>query len=146
MGGGARGAVDLVAVDGLLVGEEEGKRADPEGGEEEVIAAGHFADDEEGGEGSFGGGGRKKPAMPMMTKAAGWGAMAGQRLWRKMPMAPPPHPPMTMEGPKTPPEPPEPMVRPVVRIFPREMTRRRKAKAVLASRSGSMVRACWRIP
>ena len=34
------------------------------------------------------------------------------------PSAPPPQPPITIDGPNTPPEPPLPMVNPVVRIFP----------------------------
>ena len=35
-----------------------------------------------------------------------------------MPSAPPPQPPITIDGPNTPPEPPLPMVRLVVRILP----------------------------
>ena len=61
----------------------------------------------------------KKPAMPTMTKLAGCGTEpCGKTRWSRMPSAPPPQPPITIDGPNTPPEPPLPMVRPVVRILP----------------------------
>ena len=66
----------------------------------------------------------KNPAMPTITKLAGFGTKAGQSPWKASPTAPPPHPPMTIEGPKTPPEPPLPIVRLVVRILPSAMARR----------------------
>ncbi len=69
----------------------------------------------------------KKPAMPTMTKLAGCGTSQGQKLWKTIPSAPPPQPPMTIEGPKTPPEPPLAMVKLVVRILPRAIASRMPA-------------------
>ena len=43
----------------------------------------------------------KNPAMPTITKLAGCGTSHGKRLWNMIPMAPPPHPPITIEGPNT---------------------------------------------
>ena len=63
----------------------------------------------------------KKPPMPTITKAAGFGTREGAYRCRMMPSAPPPQPPITIDGPKTPPEPPLPIVRLVVAIFPRAM-------------------------
>ncbi len=59
----------------------------------------------------------------MITKLAGWGTSVGQSPCKSSPKAPPPQPPMTIEGPNTPPEPPLPMVSPVVRIFPSAIAR-----------------------
>ena len=69
----------------------------------------------------------KKPAMPMITKVAGWGTSDGHQLCKSSPKAPPPQPPMTIDGPNTPPEPPLPMVRPVVRILPSAIARSTQA-------------------
>ena len=60
----------------------------------------------------------KKPAMPTMTKLARVAQEPGHQWWKTIPSAPPPQPPMTIEGPKTPPEPPLPMVKLVVAILP----------------------------
>ena len=88
----------------------------------------------------------KKPAMPTMTKVAGCGTSAGQSQWRRIPSAPPPQPPMTIDGPKTPPEPPLPMVRPVVRILPRATASSTRAKKRLSSPASGMVMASCRMP
>jgi hypothetical protein len=80
----------------------------------------------------------KKPAMPTTTNAAGWGTRPGQAVpknqLRTMPRAPPPQPPMTIDGPNTPPEPPLPMVSPVVRILPKATHSSTRAKNTLG---------CW---
>src|SRR4051812_29920801 len=60
----------------------------------------------------------KNPAMPTMTNVAGCGARAGHRRCSTTPRAPPPQPPITIDGPNTPPDPPPPIVSPVVRILP----------------------------
>ncbi len=60
----------------------------------------------------------KKPAMPTSANAAGLSCSPGNIRPSTMPSAPPPQPPMTIEGPNTPPEPPLPIVKLVVRIFP----------------------------
>ena len=57
--------------------------------------------------------------MAYPSKLPGLGTRVGHQLCRNIPKAPPPHPPMTIEGPNTPPEPPLPIVRPVVKIFPK---------------------------
>ena len=72
----------------------------------------------------------KKPAMPTTTKLAGCGTSQGERWCKQIPKAPPPQPPMTIDGPKTPPEPPLPMVRPVVKILPKAMANRTSAVAL----------------
>lgn len=60
----------------------------------------------------------KKPAIPSMAMAWGDTIISGMRLLKNIPTAPPKHPPITTEGPKTPPDPPEPMLKEVVRILP----------------------------
>ena len=79
----------------------------------------------------------KKPAMPTITKLAGCGTRWGQRLWNTMPSAPPPQPPITIDGPKTPPEPPLPIVRPVVTIFPSAIINRIEAPTFVSCMTAS---------
>src|SRR5262245_47073439 len=74
--------------------------------------------------------------MPTRTNVAGCGTRPGARRCRTMPSAPPPQPPITIDGPKTPPQPPLPMVRPVVRILPTATARSKSARPRLASPAG----------
>ncbi len=67
----------------------------------------------------------------------------GRIQWSKIPSAPPPQPPMTIDGPKTPPEPPLPIVRPVVRILPNAISDSTSASPRLAwCSAGSVIASC----
>jgi hypothetical protein len=57
--GRERSAEDLGAIEGCVVGEQEGDDADPESGEEQAIVPRHLADDDEGRERSLGGRGEE---------------------------------------------------------------------------------------
>jgi hypothetical protein len=56
----------------------------------------------------------KKPALPTTTKLAGLMSKPGQKWLSTSPNAPPPQPPITIDGPKTSPDPPLPIVKLVV--------------------------------
>ena len=101
-------------------------------GKQQVVVAGHLADDHQGRERRLGRGGEESRHAHDDKSWPGCGTKAGQSQCRRMPRAPPPQPPITIEGPKTPPEPPLPMVRLVVRILPRATASRSRAREELA--------------
>ena len=84
--------------------------------------------------------------MPTITKLAGWAHNSGQMWCSTMPNAPPPQPPMTIEGPNTPPEPPLPIVKAVVKILPIAIANSTAARPRLASPLGGTFIASWRAP